>query len=229
MLLARTDPSVAKHKGLTYFILDMHAPGVTVRPLRQMTGEAHFNEVFFDDVRIPSSDVIGTVNGGWTVTRASMTNERAYIGARATAAPIFPRLIALAQELGITDDQQTRQRLAHCYTREMVLRYLQMRTQTRLTRGEELGPETSILKLAFGRHRVQTADDAMIFLRGRALSYQQDTMFDSWLSDYLDSPRSTIGGGTEQMQKNAIGERLLGLPREPGDDGRTPWKDLTRR
>jgi hypothetical protein len=69
----------------------------------------------------------------------------------------------------------------------------------------------------------------MIFLRGRALSYQQDTMFDSWLSDYLDSPRSTIGGGTEQMQKNAIGERLLGLPREPGDDGRTPWKDLTRR
>jgi alkylation response protein AidB-like acyl-CoA dehydrogenase len=230
LLLARTDPALAKHRGLTYFILDMHAPGVTVRPLRQITGESHFNEVFFDDVRIPAADVIGEVNGGWSVARASMTNERAYIGARATADPIYPRLLELAQRLGIADEPLTRQRLAHCFTRESVLRFLQLRTQTNLSLGRPLGSETSMLKLAFGRHKVQTADDAMTFLGRSGLAHDQDEpQLDRWLRDYLDSPRSTIGGGTEQMQKNAIGERLLGLPREVNGDEHLPWKDITRR
>ncbi len=228
LLLARTDPSLAKHKGLTYFILDMRAPGVTVRPLRQITGESHFNEVFFDDVRIPAADVIGEVNGGWAVARASMTNERAYIGARATADPIYPRLLTLARERGMTGDPLVRQRLARCYTRESVLRFLQLRTQTNLSRGRPLGPETSMLKLAFGRHKVQTADDAMTFLGGDGVTFAGDG-HDRWLRDYLDSPRSTIGGGTEQVQKNAIGERLLGLPRELNGDERLPWKDIPRR
>src|SRR5581483_361439 len=136
----------------------------------------------------------------------------------------------LARQLGIAGEPLTRQRLAHCYTRESVLRFLQLRTQTNLSRGQPLGSETSMLKLAFGRHKVQTADDAMTFLGKSGVTRQPDQpQLDRWLRDYLDSPRSTIGGGTEQMQKNAIGERLLCLPREVNGDEHLPWKDITRR
>lgn len=229
LLLARTDPHVPKHKGLTYFILDMDAPGVSIRPIRQMTGGSHFNEVFFTDVVIPAGAVVGEINGGWGIARTSMSNERAYIGSQATSNPKFPDLLDLARARHRTGDPATRQRLAACYTRDQVLRFLRLRAHTALSQGQQPGPETSLLKLALGRHAVESAGDAMALLGPLGTVVEAvDADNPGWVHAFLDSPRGTIGGGTEQMQLNTIAERLLNLPREPGGEGHIPWSEARR-
>ena len=140
ILLARTDPDQPKHRGITYFLLDMHSPGIEIRPLRQMTGAAHFNEVFLTEVRIPAANVLGEVNGGWGVAMTTLANERVFIGGGGTG-PTFVDLVDLARKLGRTDDPGVRQELAATHTRLEIIRYLGLRVRTATSQGAMPGAE----------------------------------------------------------------------------------------
>jgi len=223
MLLTRTDPDAPKHRGITYFLLDMKTPGVEIRPLVQITGAAHFNEVFLTDVRIPAENVLGEVNGGWAVTMTTLQNERAAIGGAGRAGTHFEEIAALARSVGKADDPIVRQELARCFTRFQLLRYLGLRTQTALSKGGVPGPESSIMKLILSEH---ARDNGELFeqLQGNA------GMLDStWTTHFLNQWSMRIGGGTDQIQRNAIGERVLGLPAEPRSDKNVPFRELRNR
>ncbi len=155
ILLARTDPDASKHRGITYFVLDMHSPGVEIRPLRQINGVAHFNEVFLTDVRIPHTNVVGEVDGGWTVAHTTLANERNLIGGGTTVG--FRDFLRLAEGEGRVGDPVLRQRLAAAYMRFEVIKYLGLRAQAAARRGGAPGPESSVLKLAVSRHVALTA------------------------------------------------------------------------
>jgi len=222
MLLTRTDPDAPKHRGITYFLLDMKTPGVEIRPLVQITGAAHFNEVFLTDVRIPAENVLGEVNGGWAVTMTTLQNERAAIGGAGRAGTHFEEIAALARSVGKADDPMVRQDLARCFTRFQILRYLGLRTQTALSKGGVPGPESSIMKLILSEH---ARDNGELFeqLQGNA------GMLDStWTTHFLNQWSMRIGGGTDQIQRNAIGERVLGLPAEPRSDKNVPFRELRK-
>src|SRR6478735_7902711 len=223
MLLTRTDPDAPKHRGITYFLVDMRSPGIEIRPLVQITGAAHFNEVFLTDVRIPAENVLGEVNGGWAVTMTTLQNERAAIGGAGRAGTHFEEIAALARSVGKADDPIVRQELARCFTRFQLLRYLGLRTQTALSKGGVPGPESSIMKLILSEH---ARDNGELFeqLQGNA------GMLDStWTTHFLNQWSMRIGGGTDQIQRNAIGERVLGLPAEPRSDKNVPFRELRNR
>ncbi len=221
ILVARTDPSQPKHRGITYFLVDMRTPGIDVRPLRQITGQAHFNEVFLTDVRIPADNVVGAVNEGWRVAQTTLMNERTLIGGGAGAG--FVDLAALARECGSAGDPIRRQELAAAYTRWELMRFLGYRVQTALSQGRPPGSESSILKLFYSLHVSRTADLAM------ALCGTSGTLREGfWHTFFLNNWASRIGGGTDQIQRNIIGERVLGLPREPSVDRDVPFSSLTR-
>jgi len=222
MLLTRTDPDAPKHRGITYFLLDMKAPGVEIRPLVQITGAAHFNEVFLTDVRIPAENVLGEVNGGWAVTMTTLQNERAAIGGAGRAGTHFEEIAALARSVGKADDPIVRQDLARCFTRFQLLRYLGLRTQTALSKGAIPGPESSIMKLILSEH---ARDNGELFelLQGNAGMLES-----TWTTHFLNQWSMRIGGGTDQIQRNAIGERVLGLPAEPRTDKNVPFRELRK-
>jgi alkylation response protein AidB-like acyl-CoA dehydrogenase len=214
ILLARSDPSAPKHKGITYFVLDMSTPGIDIRPLRQMTGDAHFSEVFLDDVRIPAGNVIGEVGGGWGVALTTLASERSSIaGGSGGADP--PGLIALARELGRNTDPVTRQALVEAHTRAELLRFLRYRSQTALSQGRAPGPETSVMKLAYAAFMKQMTEVA-ISIQGPVgmLAHPHVPRAGVWTTKFLHSPSLRIAGGSDQVQRNIIGERVLGLPRE---------------
>jgi alkylation response protein AidB-like acyl-CoA dehydrogenase len=213
LLLARTNPNVAKHRGLSYLIVDMRSPGITVRPIVEITGHSHFNEVFFDDVHVPGANLIGKIDEGWTVTRNTMVNERAYVAAGVATSLSFPRLLALARTQGAAADASTRQALARCFTRQELLRFVRYRLQTALSTSRPLGSEAAVLKLAGSLHSIATTNDATLVLGAAATVLPGD-----WQMQFLGSPAGTIGGGTDNMQRNMIAERILGLPREPRGD-----------
>jgi alkylation response protein AidB-like acyl-CoA dehydrogenase len=220
ILLARTDRSVPKHAGITYFLVRMDTSGIEVRPLRQINGAAHFNEVFLSDVRVPASNVVGDVNGGWTVARTTLANERSLIGGGAGgAAGGFPQVVELARRLGRNDDPVARQGLAALFVRTQILRYLGMRARTAASRGRPPGPESSIMKLAYSRHIAATGDLAVALQRAGG-SLIDDAAVDGgfWQQQFLNQWASRIGGGTDEIQRNVIGERVLGLPAEPRPD-----------
>jgi acyl-CoA dehydrogenase len=215
ILLARTDPAAPKHKGITFFLLDMRTPGVDVRPLRQVTGVAHFNEVFLTDVAVPAENVVGPVGEGWRTAMTTLMNERTFIGG-GTLDDVAGGLVAEARARGRTGDPVLRQRLAQAHIGQQLIRYLGLRVQTALSQELPLGPESSVLKLASAVHRGRVDDLAMAVLGA------DGTLFDyadvdeaSWQQHFLFQWASRIGGGTEQVQRNIIGERILGLPREP--------------
>jgi alkylation response protein AidB-like acyl-CoA dehydrogenase len=227
ILLARTDVDVPKHRGITYFLVDMRTPGIEVRPLRQINGAAHFNEVFLTDVRVPAANVIGEVNGGWRVTHTTLTSERTLIGSGSGAG--WADIVGLARHMGRTADPLARQALAETYTRFEILRYLGLRVQTAISRGETPGPESSVLKLAFSRHVAANGDLVLALegVRGTLLgSDAPDAGF--WQQSFLSQWASRIGGGTDQIQRNVIGERVLGLPGEPRLDKDVAFRDLPR-
>jgi alkylation response protein AidB-like acyl-CoA dehydrogenase len=219
ILLARSDPSQPKHRGITYFIVDMRTPGVEVRPLRQITGAAHFNEVFLTDVRVPAENVVGEVNAGWGPALTTMANERNLIGGGGGMS--FGDLAGLARTVGRTEDPILRQELAAAYTRWQTIRFLGYRIQTALSQGRAPGPESSILKLLYSQHLARTGDLIMA-LQGNAIG---DGF---WNTMFLNQWASRIGGGTDQIQRNIIGERVLGLPREPSVDRDVPFSQLVR-
>ncbi len=230
ILVARTDPNVPKHAGLTFFILDMASPGIEIRPIRQMSGAAHFNEVFFTDVRIPDTMRVGAIGNGWRVALTTLMHERH--GMREAPGPDFNELFELARNLELEDgpaldDAAVQERLADWYVRTQGLRFTKFRTMTALSRGQTPGPESSIVKLvaagktqeiaAFGLDLIGMAGPAMAAdmpLRG---------LFEEAL---LYSPALRIAGGTDEIMRNIIAERVLGLPQDVRVDKDVPFRDV---
>jgi alkylation response protein AidB-like acyl-CoA dehydrogenase len=223
ILLARTDPDVPKHKGITFFLVDMTSPGIDIRPLRQIDGVAHFNEVFLTDVRIPSSQVVGPVNEGWRVTHSTLQSERALIGGGEGVR--FEDLQALARSTGQSGDPVHRQELAKAYIRFELLRFLGLRVQTSLSRGLAPGSESSVMKLSYSQHTAALTDLALS-LEGAAgmLGIEGAPDGGYWQQQFLSQWAVRIGGGTDQVQRNIIGERVLGLPREPDPSRNEPFR-----
>jgi acyl-CoA dehydrogenase len=228
ILLARTDPDAPKHDGITFFIVDMRSPGIEVRPLVQAQGVAHFNEVFLTDVRIPAANVVGEVNGGWKVARTTLRNESSMISG-AGQATTFATLLATARRHGSTSDPVVRQGLARAYSDELILRWMGWRNQTAVVSGRrELALHGSLLKNFFTRafsHRVGLAVD----VQGPAGMLWADAEGDGfWQYQLLNQFASRIGGGTEEVHRNNLGEQALGLPREPSVDRDVPWSRTVR-
>ena len=228
ILVARTDPEVPKHKGLTFFIVDMSAPGIEVRPLVQAQGVAHFNEVFLSDVRIPAANVVGEVGGGWNVTRTTLRSESSMISGAGQATG-FSAVLNTARRMGRTDEPLVRQELARVASNEMILKWMGWRTQTAVMTGRrELALHGSLLKNFFTRslaHRV----DLAIELEGAEGMLWHDAEGDGfWQYQCLNQFASRIGGGTEEVHRNNLGEQALGLPREPTSDRDVPWNQSVR-
>jgi alkylation response protein AidB-like acyl-CoA dehydrogenase len=228
ILLARTDPDQPKHRGITYFVVDMKTPGIDVRPLVQITGVAHFNEVFLTDVRIPVANVLGDVNDGWRVAQTTLGNERAMIGG-AQGGRQLDDIIRLAQHMGVSNDPVVRQQLAQTVIRAGVIKYLGFRLRTAMSKGRMPGPEASVLKLAYSQHLAKTGDLVMSLMGPNATLWGDDAPDDArWQDQFLSQWASRIGGGTDEVQRNVIGERALGLPRDPVTDKDVPWRELVK-
>jgi alkylation response protein AidB-like acyl-CoA dehydrogenase len=221
--VVRTDPDVPKHKGLTYMLIDMHSPGVSVRPLKQMTGESEFNEVIFEDVRVPVENVVGKVNGGWEIAIATLMFERGTLGAslQITFKRQIERLIELSKSIKrnggtASEDPITRQKLAQIYTEIEIFRLNQMRTLTRMSKSGVPGPEGSIQKIFWSEmnQRMQQAAMEMLGPFGQ-LTHESDYAIDhgQWAHAYLRSRGNTIEAGTSEIQRNIIGHFVLGLPK----------------
>ena len=225
--LARTDPDAAKHAGISYFLVDMHAPGVTVRPLMQIDGAIHFNEVFLDGVRVPADRLVGDVHDGWRVATTTLTAERTAIGA---GGRVGTREIAeLARQRGRTDDPVLRQEIARVHCREMAQRWTVYRVRTATAKGLMPGPEAMILKL-LNSHQVEDVGSVLMSVLGSdGMLWHGDAPDEGfWQDMFLMQWSSRIGGGTEEIQRNIIGERVLGLPREPDLLKGKPWSQLPK-
>jgi len=216
-ILCRSDPAAPKHRGLTAFLLDMHASGVEVRPLRQMTGEASFNEVFLTDVRVPDDHRLGAVHEGWSVALTTLMNERAAIGGGSIGGGMSttPRLVELARRLGRAEDPVIRQRLADLVIHSRVAGYTNRRAMAQVTAGQAPGPELSLAKLSMTGNLVRAAEAAAAIL-GPAITADTGVWGTyAWSEMLLGVPGGRIAGGTDEVLKNVVGERVLGLPKEP--------------
>jgi alkylation response protein AidB-like acyl-CoA dehydrogenase len=224
ILLVRTDPEAPHRLGISYLICAMDAPGITVRPLVEMTGAHNFNEVFFDDVRIPVANLVGEENGGWSLAKVTLANERVSLSADGAIwgrGPTARDLIDLVRTGGGCDDPLARQDLARLYCEAETLRVLRLRAISAAMAGREPGPEASVRKALaddHGRHILHLAKR----LTGAAgmLSTGGPCGSDDgvWPFGFLFSPALTIGGGTAEVQRNIIAERILGLPHDVGAD-----------
>jgi alkylation response protein AidB-like acyl-CoA dehydrogenase len=225
VLLARTDPDVPKHRGITCLLVRMDSPGVDVRPLRQIDGAIHFNEVFLDEVRVPVANTLGPVGGGWGVALTMLAHERASIGSGGMYH--MGQVLALAREHADTEDPVLRQRLADLHTRFELLRFLGYRVRTAAARGELPGPESSVMKLAVSA-LYETGGDLVVELQGPAgMLTHDDAPYGGRFGDlFMSQWAPRIGGGTDQVQRNIIGERVLGLPGEVRTDKDVPFREL---
>ncbi len=246
ILLARTDPSRPKNKGITYLLVDMHAPGIDVRPLRHISGEIEFNEVFLDQTRVPDFQRLGDVNDGWRVAGATLSSERQMVagagsgGSGRVGGSGVDRLLQLARKQGLGDDPIVRQRLAALWSEERIRAWTNQRVASNLAAGQTPGPAASIGKVhqAGLNQRVQSA--AVELLGAGAMAWDVDGVNDQHDSDayhdslpfevggMLRSRANTIEGGTTEVNKNILGERVLGLPREPDAWLGKPWSEIPR-
>ncbi|GIU88888.1 MAG: acyl-CoA dehydrogenase [Acidimicrobiia bacterium] len=213
MVLTRTNPDAPKHKGLTMFLIDMKAPGVEVRPLRQMTGGASFNEVFLDGVRTPDTLRLGDVDAGWTVALTTLMNER-MAGGEFNRMSSTDRLVALARHLGVDRDPAIRQRIAQVHIHHTVARLNAQRARAKLRAGQVPGPEMSIGKLA-ATENMRLVGDTVSAILGPRLVAEADADLFTWATYVLSTPGMRVAGGTDEIQRNIVGERVLGLPRDP--------------
>ncbi|HEX4539899.1 MAG TPA: acyl-CoA dehydrogenase family protein [Acidimicrobiales bacterium] len=221
-IICRTDPSLPKHRGLTGFVIDMHAPGVEVRPLRQMTGGSTFNEVFFTDVRVPDDHRLGDVNQGWTVALTTLMNERAAIGAGGAGVGGVlggDRLVELLRHFGANDDPLLRQRLADVYINGKVASYTNQRAMAKIKAGQLPGPEMSIAKLSLTNNMSRVGELVSLALGPRLAADTGEWGTYAWSELVLGTPGVKVAGGTDEVMKNIIGERVLGLPKEPSPTG----------
>jgi alkylation response protein AidB-like acyl-CoA dehydrogenase len=206
----RTDPSAPKHKGISAMVIDLDSPGVTVRPLREITGDAMFNEVFLDDVFVPDADVVGEPNDGWRVARATLGNERVTIGGGSREGMSAYDLVPLSQRHGATDAETTRA-VARLVAEEQAMRALNVRQATRAVIGSGPGPEGNVTKLLSAEHAQRVTELGMAIAGSAAV-----TDGDLELAfEYLFDRGLTIAGGTSEITRNVIAERILGLPRDP--------------
>jgi alkylation response protein AidB-like acyl-CoA dehydrogenase len=238
LLLARTDPDVPKHAGLSYFVIDMHQPGVEVRPLRQLTGQAEFNEVFLTDARVPDANRLGDIGAGWRVAQTTLMNERVSIGS-SRSVPREQSAIAFAAADWRTHPElrthELHHRLLRLWAEAEVARLAGERLRQQLAAGEP-GPEGSAAKLVFARLNQEISGWEIDFAATDGLRYDDWTMHRGSASDYARGPGyrylrsrgNSIEGGTSEVLRNIIAERVLGLPSEPRTDTRVAWKDLPR-
>src|SRR5438874_1266283 len=242
--LTRTDPTVPKRKGLSYFIVDLHAPGVDVRPLRHIGGEVDFNEVFLDDVRVPDHDRLGPVGEGWRVANSTLAGERQMVsgagsgGVDRIGGAGAERLVHRAVELGCTDDPVLRQELMLLYSEERVRGWTNERVRASVQAGGTPGPAASIGKVhaASLNQRLQLLAADLLGLGSTAWANDgANGSLESWadgmpfeVKGMLRSRANTIEGGTSEVNKNILGERVLGLPREPDPWYDLPWEDVPR-
>jgi alkylation response protein AidB-like acyl-CoA dehydrogenase len=229
-VLARTDPDRVKHGGITMFIVDMHAPGVTVRPLRDMSGRAPFNEVYFDDVHLSADSVIGEVNQGWHAAVVMLGHERVSIGAsrRPRSNPLeFASLVELARSAGVAGEPGVREKLADLYAHERALELFNVRMRQETAAGNPPGARGSVAKLAGAmllRRAIETAGEVA---GPGAIGWDpEDTRGPELALGINTSPASSIAGGTNEIQRGIIGERILGLPKEPQVDREVPFREL---
>ncbi|MET8298051.1 acyl-CoA dehydrogenase family protein [Streptomyces sp. NPDC005180] len=238
ILLARTDPALPKHRGITYFLCDMHAPGVEVRPLRQITGEAEFNEVFLTGVRIPDTHRLGAVGEGWAVARTTLMNERVSIGGMRLPREggMIAPVAAAWRERPELRTHALHQRLLGLWVEAEVARLTGERLRQQLAAGQP-GPEGSGMKLTFARLNQEISGLEVELLGEEGLLYKDWTLRRPEIVDftgrdagyrYLRAKGNSIEGGTSEILLNIVAERVLGLPAEPRDDKDTPWKDLAR-
>ncbi len=232
ILVVRTDPSVPKHKGLTYFYLDMKSPGIEIKPIKQISGDANFNEVYFTDVRIPDSQRLGEVGQGWQVSITTLMNERASIGGGGSAVG-FDSVFKLAQQVTIDDrpaieDGAVRAKLASWYCQESGLKYTGYRSMTALSIGAVPGPENSIGKLVGAPKTQDMASFALDLLEmsGAVSDPQYAPEAGLFQAAYMGSPGLRIAGGTDEIMANIIAERVLGLPQEPRLDKGIPFSEV---
>ncbi|GLZ49093.1 acyl-CoA dehydrogenase [Actinomycetospora sp. NBRC 106375] len=230
LLLARTDPGVPKHRGLTMFVADMAAPGITVRPLRQATGDAEFNEVFLDDVRLGPDDVVGEVGGGWRAATLMLANERVALSDNPIGSPVtLDAVVALARRHGRADDPVVRRRLGEAYVAQQEVDLFARRIAAEVRVGNDPGSLASVGKLAAARVARQVAALALEIAGPEAVAWDPDDPDGGlWAYGELYAPSLSIAGGTEQIQRTILGERVLGLPREPQADRDVPFRDLRR-
>jgi alkylation response protein AidB-like acyl-CoA dehydrogenase len=218
LLLVRTDPTAPKHKGITALLVDMHSPGVTVRPLKQMTADSSFNEVFFDNVRVPMSNILGEINRGWGTAIATLMNERAHLGSGIYIQfkKNFDTLISRSRETrrggrAVSQDPVLRQKLAQSHIELEIFRLTTMRALSKMQHQSIPGPEGSILKLQWSELNQRLAQTSMETLGAQSQLWSTDE--GRWVYNFLRSRANTIEAGTSEIQRNIIAERVLGLPK----------------
>ena len=232
-IICRTDPNLPKHKGLTGFVIDMKAPGVEVRPLRQMTGGASFNEVFFNDLRVPDDHRLGDVNAGWTVALTTLLNERASIGAGGASGGMggignSQRLIAMLRHFRLDQDPIYRQELARVYAGFQVAKWNNQRAMDKIKSGQLPGPEMSGAKLSLTNNMLAVSRFVEKVLGPRVAVDTGEWGTYAWSKFILGVPGMRVAGGTDEVLRKIIGEQVLGLPKEPGIDTTSPFKDLLK-
>ncbi|MGB8842734.1 MAG: acyl-CoA dehydrogenase family protein [Aliidongia sp.] len=231
IVVTRTDPTAPKHKGLTFFYLDMKSQGVEVRPIKQISGSSNFNEVFFTDVRIPDRQRLGPVGEGWKVSLTTLMNER--LAASEAPRPDFEDIFELARMLELDDepaiaDSAVRRQLALWYVQAQGLKYTKFRTMTALSRGQTPGPESSIGKVVSAAKRQDIASFGMdlMGMAGALTDPALAPMHGLFQEALLDAPGLRIAGGTDEVLRNIIAERVLGLPGDVRVDKDVPYNQI---
>jgi alkylation response protein AidB-like acyl-CoA dehydrogenase len=226
IIVVRTDPNVPKHEGLTFFFLDMKSPGVEVRPIHQMSGASHFNEVFFTDVRIPDAQRLGAVGQGWKVSLTTLMNERLAVGE--VHRPDVEDLLELSRRLMLNSNGAVRERIAEWYARTQGLTFTRFRTMTALSRGQTPGPENSIHKLV-NASKLQDIASYGLDLMGMAGVVMDEDLAEAYAifqQALLSSPSARIAGGSDEILRNIIAERVLGLPADIRVDKKVPFNQV---
>lgn len=232
VLVLRTDPSVPKHQGLTYFFIDMKSPGIDIKPIKQISGGANFNEVYFNDVRVPDAQRLGAVGQGWQVSLTTLMNERASIGGGGGGVN-FDSVFDLACRVKIDGEPaikqgQVRAQLANWFVQEAGLKYTGYRSMTALSKGETPGPENSIGKLVGAPKQQDMASFALDLLEESGALWDEKLSAAAGLfqAAYMGSPGLRIAGGTDEIMANIIAERVLGMPQDIRVDKGIPFSEV---
>ena len=230
VIVARTDPDQPKHAGISMFIVDLKAPGVEIRPIHQIDGGSHFNEVFFTDVRIPADNLLGEMNNGWRQATAMLMYERVAIGSMGSGAisqPMYDLLLGAAKATGRIDDPVVRDELMKVYAMETTKSLVAMRTRAELKAGKAPGPGGSLGKLYSSIISWRFREIAMEIAGAGSQAWEPgDALGQMMQSVVLNSFQAGIAGGTDEIQRNIIGDRVLGLPRDISVDTNVPFREL---
>jgi 3-oxochol-4-en-24-oyl-CoA dehydrogenase len=235
ILIARTDPAVPKHRGISYFVCPMDAPGITIRPISDMTGAHMFNEVFLDEVRLAADNLVGHVGQGWDLAKVTLANERVSLssgGALWGQGPSADALFDVVRSSGGADDPVVRDRLVRLHIEAELLHLIRLRTVSARIRGEAPGPEASVRKVLADEHGQRLFGLAKDLAGAGGMLTDRGPLgapVDQWHHGFLFAPALTVGGGTGEVQRNIIAERVLGLPREPDVESGLTWSQAARR